>query len=139
MKTLQDRPVLRPARPTTLRYLVTRPAPEYPPDARLPFERNVYTVYARVTLVRPESDGDLHVVLDDGVREMIAEAPMGACTVGATPARRREMAVARSHVRVCARARVTGVAFFDYYHGQAGVAPNAIELHPILAFRCLVP
>jgi hypothetical protein len=32
---------------------------------------------------------------------------------------------------------VTGVAFFDTDHGQTGVAPNAIELHPILAFRCL--
>jgi micrococcal nuclease len=32
---------------------------------------------------------------------------------------------------------VTGVAFFDFEHGQTGVAPNAIELHPILGFRCL--
>jgi hypothetical protein len=31
----------------------------------------------------------------------------------------------------------TGVAFFDFMHGQTGVAPNAIELHPILTFRCL--
>jgi hypothetical protein len=29
------------------------------------------------------------------------------------------------------------VAFFDYFHGQTGVAPNAIELHPILAYTCL--
>jgi hypothetical protein len=42
----------------------------------------------------------------------------------ATPTRRRQMRVARSHVRLCARA-------------QTGVAPNAIELHPILGFRCL--
>jgi len=34
-------------------------------------------------------------------------------------------------------ASVTGVAFFDYDHGQTGVAPNAIELHPVLRFRCL--
>jgi hypothetical protein len=27
---------------------------------------------------------------------------------------------------------VTGVAFFDTLHGQEGVAPNGIELHPIL-------
>jgi hypothetical protein len=47
------------------------------------------------------------------------------------------MAVARRHVQLCARARVTGVAFFDFDHGQTGVAPNAIELHPILGFRCL--
>jgi hypothetical protein len=30
-----------------------------------------------------------------------------------------------------------GVVFFDYKHGQTGVAPNAIELHPILGFACL--
>jgi hypothetical protein len=29
-----------------------------------------------------------------------------------------------------------GVAFFDFDHGQTGVAPNAIELHPILRFAC---
>jgi len=34
-------------------------------------------------------------------------------------------------------ARVTGVAFFDFDHGQTRVAPNAIELHPILGFSCL--
>jgi hypothetical protein len=27
---------------------------------------------------------------------------------------------------------VTGVGFFDFKHGQTGVAPNAIELHPLL-------
>jgi hypothetical protein len=36
------------------------------------------------------------------------------------------------------RPRVVGVAFFDFKHGQTGVAPNAIELHPILDFACLV-
>ncbi|HEY8777541.1 MAG TPA: hypothetical protein VIM33_13835 [Gaiellaceae bacterium] len=25
----------------------------------------------------------------------------------------------------------------DFKHGQTGVAPNAIELHPILGFACL--
>ena len=28
--------------------------------------------------------------------------------------------------------RITGVGFFDYLHGQRGVAPNGIELHPVL-------
>jgi hypothetical protein len=31
-------------------------------------------------------------------------------------------------------ATVTGVGFFDFPHGQTGVAPNAIELHPVLRF-----
>jgi hypothetical protein len=68
---------------------------------------------------------------------MIAEAPSSTCTRRATPYRRRQMASARRAVRLCSKARVVGVAFFDYKHGQTGVAPNAIELHPILGFACL--
>lgn len=137
VKTLQDRPRLVPARKTTIHYLITRPAPAYLPDTRLPFEHRVFTVYAANTLVRPEADGDLHLVLRQGGNHMIAEAPSPSCDSRATPLRRRQMRVARSHVRSCARARVTGVAFFDTDHGQTGVAPNAIELHPILSFSCL--
>jgi hypothetical protein len=47
------------------------------------------------------------------------------------------MQTARDSVRLCSRAAVVGVAFFDFNHGQTGVAPNAIELHPVLSFRCL--
>ncbi len=137
VKTLQDRPRLLPARRTTLHFLVTRPAPSHLPDTRLPFEHHVYTVVARVVLVRPEADSDLHVVLKQHGNSMISEAPSPNCDKRATPLRRRQMRVARSHVRLCARARVTGVAFFDFDHGQTGVAPNAIELHPILRFACL--
>jgi len=68
---------------------------------------------------------------------MIAEAPDPACALAATPLRRKQIAKARAAVRLCARAVVISVAFFDFQHGQTGVAPNAIELHPILAFRCL--
>jgi hypothetical protein len=32
-------------------------------------------------------------------------------------------------------AMITGVGFFDYQHGQTGVAPNAIELHPVIGFK----
>jgi hypothetical protein len=137
VKTLQDRPRLLPARRTTIHYLITRPAPSSLPDTRLPFERHVFTVVARVVLVRPEADSDLHVVLQSGRNHMITEAPAPYCDSRATLLRRRQMRIARSHVRLCARARVTGVAFFDFDHGQTGVAPNAIELHPILGFRCL--
>jgi hypothetical protein len=49
------------------------------------------------------------------------------------------MAQARTQVSLCRKAVVTGVVFFDFKHGQTGVAPNAIELHPVLAFRCLTP
>jgi len=137
VKTLQDRPHLLPAKKTTVHFLVTRPAPSTLPSTRLPFERAVYTVVAAVSLVRHEADSDFHLVLQDGSEHMIAESPSPSCDSNATPLRRQQMAVVRSEVRVCARARLTGVAFFDFNHGQTGVAPNAIELHPILAFTCL--
>jgi len=136
VKTLQDRPALLPARTTTVHFLVTRPAP-VDPTTRLPFERHVFTVLAAVVLIRPEADSDLHLVLQAGGDHMIAEAPSASCDSRATPVRRQQMAAARARVRLCARARVTGVAFFDFDHGQTGVAPNAIELHPLLGFGCL--
>src|SRR4051812_43922797 len=137
VKTLQDRPGLRPARLTTVRFLVTRRPPAHLPTRRLPFERNVFTVVAAVTGIRAEDDGDLHLLLRSGRFQMIAEAPQAVCTTKARLRYRSAMALARLLVRVCAHARITGVAFFDFKHGQSGGAPNGIELHPILGFHCL--
>ena len=121
----------------TVKYLTGQPAPAHLATTRLPFERHVFKVTAAVTLVRHENDSDLHLVLRAGSDHMIADAPSPGCTTRATPARRRQMAQARAAAKLCARAEVTGVAFFDYDHGQTGIALNAIELHPILGFRCL--
>ena len=138
VKTLQDKPKLLPLKKTTVAYLVSRPAPASLPTTRLPFERRVFQVTAAVVLVRKEADSDFHLVLQDSAgHTMIAESPLPSCASRATPARRAQMATVRSTVSLCARATVTGVAFFDFQHGQTAVAPNAIELHPILGFRCL--
>jgi hypothetical protein len=139
VKTLQDRPRLLPVRDTTVAYLVSLPYPPALPDTRLPFERHVFRVTASVTAVHHAHDRDLHLVLDDGTRTMFVEAPSPSCTAQATPVGRRQMARARRRIRLCDRARVTGVAFFDLLHGEEGQAPNGIELHPILRFRCLRP
>jgi hypothetical protein len=137
VKTLMDHPSLLPPQATTVHYLVTRPAPASLPPTRLPFELHVYTVTAAVTYMHSEADGDIHIVLTSGADHMIAEAPNPGCTAGASAVRRSQMSAARSQIRLCAKAQVAGVAFFDFKHGQHGVAPNAIELHPILAFHCL--
>lgn len=137
VKTLQDRPHLLPNRLTTVRHLVTRPAPSSLPSTRLPFEHHVFTVAASVTFVREEADSDYHLILSEGGYHMISETPAPYCDRHAPTRLRREMTAARHAARSCARARVTGVAFFDYDHGQDGVAPNAIELHPLLRFNCL--
>jgi hypothetical protein len=137
IKTLKDRPRLLPARATTVANLTRLPTPRFlPAKRRLASERRIYSVVASATR-EPEADLDYHLVLRSGARSMIAEAPSPLCTAGATPVRRKQMLAARNAVRVCARARVVGVAFFDYRHGQTGVAPNGIELHPVLGFACL--
>ena len=138
IKTLKDRPFLFRARPTTVAYLTSLPRPAHlPPARRLPFEHRIFTVVARVTLDRTEADLDHHLVLRSGSRTMIAETPSPLCTKGATAYRRRQMSGSRTLARICRRARIGGVAFFDFIHGQTGVALNGIELHPVLGFVCL--
>jgi len=137
LKTLKDRPLLLRARSTTVAYLTSLPRPSYLPARRLLRERQIYSVIASVTLKRSEDDLDYHLVLRSGSRTMIAETPSSLCTKGATALRRKQMVAARKVARLCARARVVGVAFFDFLHGQTGVARNGIELHPVLGFACL--
>jgi hypothetical protein len=137
VKTLADRPKLLPAQPTTVKWLVTRKPPANRTATRMAFEYHVFTIVARVTTVQLEGDSDYHLTLREHGWPMIAESPAPECTAGAKGYYRRLMAHVHGVARVCAKARITGVAFFDTEHGQYGVAPNAIELHPVLGFRCL--
>jgi hypothetical protein len=99
--------------------------------------------------MKTEWDGDVHLLLADLAHPsltLIAEFPAAACTGDATRPDRTAMFWSRDWLMdACGRptprltaldgtATVTGVGFFDYDHGQAGVARNAIELHPVLRF-----
>jgi hypothetical protein len=46
-----------------------------------------------------------------------------------------EFKVVQSNVVV----EVTGVGFFDFAHGQTGLAQNCVELHPVLAIAFPTP
>jgi hypothetical protein len=138
VKTLQDRPKLHAVKLSTIAKLISVTKPSPLPGTRAPFEFNVFKVKAKVTQIIGEADGDLHIVISDGTHTMIAEAPTADCNAGATPYRRRQMKDARDAVKICDNnAQLIGVAFFDFFHHQTGVAPNEIELHPLLAFRCV--
>ena len=137
VKPLQDRPSLLSIRSIPIAQLIAHDRPTPLPATRLPFERRIFSVDAAVALVRHEADEGFHLVLHSGADHMIAESPSAASMTGATAYRRRQMREARTKLQLCAHARVVGVAFFDFKHGQTGVAPNAIELHPILRFACL--
>jgi len=124
--------------------LVALPRPVVLPQQRRigPYERQTYRL-TRVTLLKykRETDGDDHLVLSDGTNTMIAEIPSPDC-VGTSPF---TDAIRRTRDRFESRytpedrfqysrlaISISGVAFFDFFHDQAGVAANAIELHPVL-------
>jgi hypothetical protein len=132
--------------PATVEQLAALPVPAgfHRDAARLPEEFQTYTVKATLVEFKEEADSDIHLVIVGTSREtMIAEIPDPACAQGS----RVEAQIARVRGRfgdlygqpsrtswneVNAPITVTGVLFFDVHHGQTGVAPNAVELHPVL-------
>ena len=123
-----------------------------PADARIaPTELTTYAVTANVVKFKLEDDRDIHVVisdLNDPAQTMIVEFPDAAnCDGASTSTHAAEMKAARSALtatygnpsssgfrNLSGTATFVGVGFFDFKHGQTGVAPNAIELHPVISF-----
>jgi hypothetical protein len=139
--TLQDQPKLLPVRNATLAQLVVLPKVRQLPQTRLADEHRVYRITGQVTHVQKKAGGDARIVISDGAgRRMIVGAPGPACTSGAAAARRRQMAKARTAVKVCSDAVLVGVLFHTGVHHQKEVeAPNGVELDPLLSFTCLAP
>jgi hypothetical protein len=145
---------------TTIAELVALPVPAVlPPDGRSDgAEKTVWQLTATLQSFGTEADGDVHMVLADAQgRTMIAEIPNPvdittpsyfASQIASTraafdshfkitenigpPAGPEPMGVAAQFRQVTVSVTVTGLGFFDFAHGQSGVAPNAIELHPVI-------
>ncbi len=109
-----------------------------------PVETTVYRVEAKLMWLKREDDEDYHLVIaspNDTTVTMIAEIPDpacgGSCASGFSSvyATARQVLFDRVNATGGQRAPlvwITGVGFFDYPHRQRGLAPNAIELHPVL-------
>jgi hypothetical protein len=120
-----------------------------PPNlgARLPgVEMHAWRIHVRLLWSKLEADSDIHVVVADPAtgRTMIVELTSPSCALGSPAlaeirAARAEFVRAcgvptRSFTRLTGFATIDGVGFFDFLHAQRGVAPNGIELHPVLRF-----
>lgn len=130
---------------TTIASLDAIPAPAtLPASSRLgPTETTVFRVSATLTQYKLEADSDYHLVLTDSSgHSMIAEIPDPACVGAGSPL---ASSVQKARAEFDAKytptdnfqtanvpVTVTGVGFFDFLHGQTGVAPNGIELHSVL-------
>ena len=132
-------------KPATVEALAGLPVPDgFGRDAqRLEPETQAYTVAATLVEFKEETDSDIHlVIVGASGQSMIAEIPDPSCAQGSRVlpqiSRARAQFVGRfgqpspSWHHVNAPIQVTGVLFFDVPHGQAGVAPNAVELHPVV-------
>lgn len=137
--------------PATVRWLDSIPAPADPDRLRhrdAPIETHVWIVAAALEGYAHEADGDYHLVLRGLTSNatMIAEIPSPHCVHRYGALYARERAFIRGYGSVLPRHRfrwlanpphlfVVGVGFFDRIHGQDGVAPNGVELHPVLYLK----
>jgi hypothetical protein len=128
---------------------VNDPAPAIRPSSRSPEAARTYDVRAQVIEAKIEDDEDIHLVIASRRyphRTMIVEFPNPRCV--ASGFKRDRMRAARREVldacgsfstssftTLRGNVRIKGVGFWDEIHGQTGVAPNGIELHPVLRFR----
>jgi hypothetical protein len=154
VKTLTDaaarRVNLKPIRSTidTLRGLSVPGLVEFS-TPRFQAEMRTYQVDARLLWVKEEEDRDFHLVVAGASgATMIAEIPDPDCAEASPyvttlrtvrnafvsrfgrPDTRRFYAVSGEPA-----VAITGVLFFDSIHGQRGVAPNGVELHPVLDLK----
>ena len=115
-----------------------------PSNSRVsPYEINVWNLTATLRDYKAEGDSDYHLVLvDSSGNTMIAEIPSLACVGAQSPflpgiqnARTQfdsKYTATTSFKTADIPVQIKGVGMFDFLHGQRGVAPNGIELHPVL-------
>lgn len=128
-------------------------------------EETVWELDVTLTGYKHESDGDYHLVIADGQgNTMIAEIPdpaalaagsffveqitaarqafdnqfghqLAAATQPAATPQFAAAAMVPALIQAAESVTIRGLGFFDFAHGQDGVAPNAIELHPVISIE----
>jgi hypothetical protein len=162
VKTLSDpqaSQVDRSIHMTTVDQLIHAPVPK-PPSGSLAKADNIRfapweleAVQMRATIVgwKTENDNDYHIVVSDlnnAKETMIVEPPSSACSSACSSGYAALFQSARDAFVHCMGtpstqftyintktviADITGVPYFDPIHGQTGVAPNGIEIHPVVS------
>lgn len=115
-----------------------------------PYETQAYRIRATLVGWKIESDHDFHMVIADINNPsvtMIIEPPDPTCSSACDGGFANYFQSVRTKLTNCFGqppssftnfnsgivVDVTGVPLFDALHGQTGVAPNGIELHPLLS------
>jgi hypothetical protein len=138
---------------TQVKFLRARHRPSVPITSTTPrvsrTEFRTWKAPARPIRAKLEDDNDIHLVVSvphHPKRTMIVEFPKKSCV--ASPFKRYRIGHARqqflnncgkvtrtSWLHLAGSVTLVGVGFWDAKHGQSGIAPNGIELHPVLGLR----
>ena len=115
---------------------------------RLKSERTVYELIGYVTSFKLEDDRDYHVVIEDPETEetMVVEILDPDCPGIESTSRYETFKEVRDWFKKLfkptssfktkrVKVKLTGVGFFDFIHGQRGMAPNGREIHPVLSME----
>jgi hypothetical protein len=116
-------------------------------------ECNVYSIDCYIIEYKKESDKDIHIVLRDLKTNatMVAEIPSPKCPEVQNTSRYKKfdelyswftynVGKPTSKFKTLPRplkVRITGVGFYDFIHGQHGMAPNGREIHPVLSIKII--
>ena len=125
------------------------PSPNTRPTTRFqPAEFKTFKVSGILVGIKKEKDEDYHIVIqapDDVEGTMIVESVSPNCTDGSLFTQEIEDVRAAIDAKIKSIGSklkklnlpviVMGIGFYDPIHGQTGVAPNGIELHPILGIE----
>ena len=155
VKTLTDSTVgnIDPAETTnSITQLRNKPRPDDLEDTMRAdgAESKTYRVTGRVIRFKREDDKDIHVVLAQTghlERTVVVEFANVVCAdVCSSPELERIRQARQDFVTKfgnpttsfkapphITKIRIVGVGFFDRLHGQNGMAPNGIEIHPVLS------
>src|SRR5215467_13339996 len=130
---------------TTVESLRGRTAPSpIPANNRVaPTETTQWVISGTLMQYKLESDSDYHLVIaGTSGNTMIVEIPSPTCVGSGSPffagiqnARAKfdaRFTATTSFQTANVAVQIKGVGMFDFLHGQTGVAPNGIELHPVL-------
>lgn len=139
---------------TTVSWLVSQDGPERLSEQGRSgtIECQVWELTGQLVEFKAEDDGDFHIVLADLEKPdltMIVEIPDPSCAGVCDSPHSAEMVRAREsftqvfglppkrfqRMTQTVMVTVTGVGFFDFKHRQTGLAPNGIELHPVIGFQ----
>lgn len=153
IKTLSDSDTLKidftKSQATTVHDQVSLPRPKITRNKRHATETIVYKINCSIVGYKKEAgDQDIHVIVEDDETEetMVVEIPSHKCSAIRATSREKiffdlnkwfvdnigyptnNFVYLKKHVPIT----LIGVGFFDYVHGQVGMASNGREIHPVL-------